>query len=57
MHNNKHKFIECGCCGHYHPIDFWGDCRDDSNRFHIVQLEEMGYSFDDILELDEQEED
>jgi hypothetical protein len=23
----------CQICEHYHPEDFEGDCRDDSNRF------------------------
>ena len=25
--------IECGCCEEYHREDFFGDCRDDSQRF------------------------
>ena len=24
---------ECDICGHYHPWDWDGDCRDDRNRF------------------------
>jgi len=24
---------ECGCCGCYHRPDFFGDCRDDKERF------------------------
>lgn len=24
---------ECGCCGCYHRLDYWGDCRNDSERF------------------------
>lgn len=30
-------YYECGCCGcgAYHPIDFYGDCRDDANRFNL----------------------
>ena len=30
------KLIECGCCGAYHPVDFYGDCRDDANRYDEV---------------------
>ena len=26
-------FVECGCCGAYHRTDFYGDCREDSERF------------------------
>ena len=31
-------FVECGCCGAYHRIDFEGDCREDSERFHDDEL-------------------
>lgn len=24
---------ECGCCGGYHRPDFYGDCRNDAERF------------------------
>ena len=24
---------ECGSCDCYHPSDFYGDCRDDKNRY------------------------
>ena len=50
------QFIECGCCGHFHPIEFQGDCRDDSNRFNFMDLEEMGVNLQEIIYLDEQEE-
>jgi hypothetical protein len=26
-------FVECGCCGAYHRTDFYGDCRENSERF------------------------
>ena len=32
----KKVFFECGCCGCYHPDNFEGDCRDDSNRINAV---------------------
>lgn len=25
-------YDECGCCGQWHPNEFYGDCRDDANR-------------------------
>ena len=28
------KFYDCGGCGAYHRDDFWGDCREDSERYH-----------------------
>lgn len=27
-------FFECGCCGAYHRTDFYGDCREDSERHY-----------------------
>lgn len=30
---NGHIIYECGICSCYHPWEFDGDCRDDSNRF------------------------
>ncbi len=30
---NAVEIIECGCCGAYHRAAFYGDCRDDSERF------------------------
>jgi hypothetical protein len=36
----KPKFYECGICGHYHPAEWNGDCREDSNRFTATDLEE-----------------
>lgn len=29
---------ECGICGHYHPWEWSGDCRDDDNRFDWHEL-------------------
>ena len=46
----KEVFVECGCCGHYHRENFWGDCRNDEERFvfeevpngvKIISLEEQ----------------
>ena len=46
-------FRECGCCGMFHPINFEGDCRDDSNRFLLDELPEGC----EIYSLEAQEED
>ena len=27
------RMIECACCDHHHRADFWGDCRNDEQRF------------------------
>ena len=27
------SMIECSCCDDYHREDFYGDCRNDSQRF------------------------
>ena len=37
---NLPKFVECGCCGQYHPSDYYGECRDDKYRFNWEQLDE-----------------
>ena len=29
----KVSMVECGCCECHHRSDFWGDCRNDSQRF------------------------
>lgn len=29
-------FVECGCCGCFHPTDFAGDCREDDERFDEI---------------------
>ena len=45
-------YVECGCCGHYHREEFTGDCRQDNERFTIMDLEEMGIPYDNIKELE-----
>ena len=50
MTNANKVFIECGCCGHYHYSNWYGDCRDDSQRFHFEDLPEDA----EITDLDEQ---
>lgn len=34
------KWAECGCCGAFHPSNYWGDCRNDDNRFWYDELPE-----------------
>ena len=48
------EFYECGCCSAYHRVDFYGDCRDDSERFLdlpfdavIVDIDEPDYDEDE----------
>ena len=31
--NAAMTFIECGCCGAYHRSTYYGDCRNDLERF------------------------
>ena len=33
------EFYNCGICGHWHPIAWNGDCRDDDNRFTTHAIE------------------
>lgn len=34
----KPVYYECEICGHIHPWDWDGDCRDNENRFTDDQL-------------------
>lgn len=49
------QFYDCGICGHYHPVNWDGDCRDDANRFNPDQLDarfgENGWEEVDEAEL------
>jgi hypothetical protein len=52
------KYVECGSCGEYHRADYWGDCRNDAERFDYLQLEEMGFDvYEDVYTIEEQLED
>ena len=42
----KDVFYECGCCGHYHRTDFYGDCRQDDERYHVDDLPENATIYD-----------
>jgi hypothetical protein len=46
------KFVECGSCGEFHRADYWGDCRNDEERYSLEDLEEMEYP--DIEWLEDQ---
>ena len=35
------EFYHCGICECFHPAGWNGDCRDDANRFHPDQLDEL----------------
>ncbi len=34
------RFYECGCCGHFHLDTWYGDCREDDNRYTHEEMEE-----------------
>ena len=34
---SKHTIFECGCCSCFHLVTFYGDCRDDSNRYEDAE--------------------
>lgn len=53
--SGKPVFIECGCCGGYHPENFHGECRDNDNRFAPDKLDEKyGSEVWEEISLDEQ---
>jgi hypothetical protein len=35
------RYYECCICGHYHPRDWNGDCRDDAHRFTLQEIESV----------------
>lgn len=44
-------FYLCGCCEHYHPVTWDGDCRDDNNRYTTDQLDEkFGRDWKDVTD-------
>ncbi len=47
-------YYECGICDHLHPIDFTGDCRDDSNRFtnDVLTFDDTVITWEDRLAMD-----
>lgn len=36
----KRVYYECGICGHVHPWNWNGDCREDANRFSLNDLDD-----------------
>lgn len=42
------KFFLCGCCEHYHSVSFYGDCRDDTNRFTADDLDRLFPGWDEV---------
>jgi hypothetical protein len=33
-------YYECEICGHFHSVNWWGDCREDNARFTDEELDE-----------------
>lgn len=33
------RYVLCGCCEQYHRRDYWGDCRNDAERFNPEDLD------------------
>lgn len=52
-------YIECGCCGHFHEPEYYGECRDDDHRFTWDELDarhgENGWDYKDIEEQMQEE--
>ncbi len=58
----KKIYVECGSCGMYHLEDYYGDCRNNKQRFTFDQVfdeEEKGtaeiITLEDQLDKEEQE--
>jgi hypothetical protein len=43
-------YVECGCCGAYHRADFWGDCRENGERFYDVPVSARVITLDEQME-------
>ena len=41
---------DCGSCNHYHPQDWYDDCRDDDYRYHPDDVIELFMAAPDLLE-------
>ena len=49
------KFYECGCCGCYHKEGFYGDCRNDNERYSADDIEFFSATDDfEVVSLEEQ---
>ena len=46
------RYLECGCCEHYHREDYHGDCRNDAERLTLDDLEDRGIPDKDIIDLE-----
>ena len=46
-------FQECGICGFFHRETYWGDCRNDAERYTLEQIEEKFPDGFDIVYLDD----
>ena len=33
-----YDYVECGSCGQYHRATYWGDCRNDEERFNLEDI-------------------
>ncbi len=43
-------FEECGCCGEYHRDTWFGDCRNDEERFNLEEIDEAKADYDTLDE-------
>jgi hypothetical protein len=47
----SNTYYECGICGFIHPVEFDGDCRDDSSRFALDEIPSDSELLDHAPEL------
>lgn len=55
MNNPEYKWIECGCCGAYHRYDYYGDCRNDEERFDSIPDEDEGRVLWLVTQMEDEE--
>ena len=51
----QQHYVECGCCGYYHRSDYYGDCRNDEERFTGQDLDDKGVDWGLVDEFDERD--
>ena len=57
MTERSKVFEECGCCGGYHRDDWYGDCRNDRERYTLVEAEALAdriYNLQELMEMEEE---
>ena len=50
--DKEQEYVECGCCGGYHRCNYFGDCRNDTERFSFEDLIRADVPDDQIIDIE-----